>query len=56
MHHFSAVVKAKASTFFQLLHKNEKRNTMSGGEEQGKERLHSAVLGAGESFYFFEFI
>lgn len=56
MHHFSAVVKAKASTFFQLLHKNEKRNTMSGGEEQGEERLHSAVLGAGESFYFFEFI
>lgn len=52
MHHFSAVVKAKASASFQLLHKNEKRNPISGGEEL-EEELCSAVLSARESFEFF---
>lgn len=33
MHNFSAVVKAKASASFQLLHKNKKKKTVSGGEE-----------------------
>jgi len=53
MHHFSAVVKAKASASFQLHCKNEKRNPISGGEEQEEEGLRSAVLNAGESFEFF---
>lgn len=35
-HHFSAVVKAKASSSFQLLH-NKKKKQCQVGEEQGEE-------------------
>lgn len=44
MHHFSAVVEAKASPSFRLLYKNKNKDTESGGEESGEEGRCSGVL------------